>query len=315
MYLNLFLEKSYTPEDSNYGMEIFITILLMFLVGSMFGYLLEVLFRRFFSAKKWVNPGFMKGPWLPLYGFGIVTMFFLTALIMKIMPSSMKFYNPTGSLWGLSYKSGATAFDLIPIAIMTLSMILLEFLAGIIFVKGFKVRLWDYSNMRGNIMGIICPLFSFFWFVVAIIFYYALNPFVYDAFRDTFSYIFGVSSTGSNAAHFGIIFFLGVTYGVMLIDFIVSCNLFGKISKFARDKGIVARYEKLQEEQKKQKEIYKEKFISMLPESIVKAKEKSPINESSKKIVNQVRHILLIDPSKTKTSDNYDESGRPKKEE
>lgn len=35
-------------------------------------------------------------------------------------------------------------------------MTLLELVAGLIFVKGFKVRLWDYTNDRGNFKGIIC---------------------------------------------------------------------------------------------------------------------------------------------------------------
>ena len=27
-------------------------------------------FRRFFSIRKWINPGFLNGPYLPMYGFG-----------------------------------------------------------------------------------------------------------------------------------------------------------------------------------------------------------------------------------------------------
>ena len=43
-------------------MKDFLLYLFLFLVGCMAGYALEVLFRRFVTAKKWVNPGFMKGP-------------------------------------------------------------------------------------------------------------------------------------------------------------------------------------------------------------------------------------------------------------
>ena len=57
-----------------------IVILFMFLIGAIIGYGLEVFYRRFFSAKKWVNPGFMKGPYLPLYGFGLVLMFGILGL-------------------------------------------------------------------------------------------------------------------------------------------------------------------------------------------------------------------------------------------
>ena len=51
-------------------MKIFLLCLFLFLIGSMLGYGLEVLFRRFVSAKHWVNPGFMNGPWLPFYRLG-----------------------------------------------------------------------------------------------------------------------------------------------------------------------------------------------------------------------------------------------------
>ena len=69
-----------------------LTILLMFLIGCMIGYCMEVLYRRFYSAKKWVNPGFMRGPWLPLYGFGLVSMFLISAIIINALPESMPFY-------------------------------------------------------------------------------------------------------------------------------------------------------------------------------------------------------------------------------
>lgn len=308
------LNNDFSSSDSNYEIEILITILVMFLCGCVIGYCLEVLFRRFITAKKWVNPGFMKGPWLPLYGFGLLIMFFLSTLIIKYMPNNLKFYNPLGNLWNLNYKSGPTWADLIPILLMGLAMNLLEFVAGLIFVKGFKVRLWDYTNMKGNIMGIICPLFSLIWFIVAIVYYYALNPFVYLSFRNTYSYIFGVDSTSSNVVHVGIIFVLGVVYGVMLIDFISSIQLFSKISKFANDKGIIAKYEKIKEEQNLQKKMYRERIFDSLP-SIFNKKDDSKLEERKEKIEEKVKKAVLIDPNKKNSSNNYDENGRPIKED
>ncbi len=300
--------------DQNLPSKIILTVLFMFLVGSMLGYLLEVLFRRFVSAKKWVNPGFMKGPWLPLYGSGVVLMFFLCWLSLAFLPKSFTFYNPTGELFGLEYKSGPTVYDLIPITIMGCSMILLEFIAGIIFVKGFKVRLWDYTNMRGNIMGIICPVFSVIWFLVAIIFYYALTPFVYSAFHISFAYMFGSTTSGS-VAHFGFIFLLGLVYGIFLVDLVKSIGLFGKISHFAKTSNIVARYEKLNEEQKKQRKEYKEKLVAAIPESLKRNKEKAVLTGTSKKFSNFVRKIILIDPGKNNAKENYGPDGRPLKED
>ena len=49
-------------------MNLFLTLAFLFLIGSVLGWGLEVIFRRFFSAHHWVNPGFLVGPYLPLYG-------------------------------------------------------------------------------------------------------------------------------------------------------------------------------------------------------------------------------------------------------
>lgn len=306
----LFLEDSLAK--SNKISEILLTVLVIFILGCMFGYLIEVLFRRFVSAKKWVNPGFMKGPWLPLYGFGIVIMFFLSYLIMELLPDSMIFYNPMGNMFDKNYYSGPTIYDLIPICIMACSLVILEFIAGLLFVKGFKVRLWDYSNMKGNIMGIICPVFSIVWLIAALFFYYCANPFLYDLFKKLFNFMFGYEN---NKVHFGFIYALGIVYGVFIVDLISSINLFNKISKFAKKTGIEARYEKLKEEQKKQKAEYKEKLISSIPEVLKKTKNLSvPIKQKTKKFYSSIRKLILIDPDK-ENKNNYDESGRPIKED
>lgn len=45
---------------------------------------------------------------------------------------------------------------------------LTEFLVGITVNLIFKMNVWDYSKMKGNILGQICPLFSLWWFVLSI---------------------------------------------------------------------------------------------------------------------------------------------------
>lgn len=56
-------------------MNLFLTIAFLFFIGSMAGWVIEVVFRRFFSSanpeRKWINPGFLSGPYLPLYGFSL----------------------------------------------------------------------------------------------------------------------------------------------------------------------------------------------------------------------------------------------------
>lgn len=41
-----------------------------------------------------------------------------------------------------------------------------EFLVGLIVNKKLKWGVWDYSNLPLNLMGQICPLYSFFWILL-----------------------------------------------------------------------------------------------------------------------------------------------------
>ncbi|MCD8307712.1 MAG: putative ABC transporter permease [Clostridia bacterium] len=195
-------------------MEGFLIACFLFVVGSVLGWCLEVLFRRLFTAKKWINPGFLTGPYLPLYGFGLAGLYGVTLIPIE-----------TGSGWG-----NALAY----IAVMTAAMILIEYIAGLIFIKGLKIKLWDYSHQWGNIQGIICPLFSFLWLVVAVIFYFVIDPYVIDAVAwFTNNIIFG--------------FFVGIILGVFLVDLGHSINLTAHLRKFATENRMVISYEKLKE--------------------------------------------------------------------
>ena len=51
-------------------MNYFVGISLVFIVGCSLGWLLELFFRRIVH-KKWGNQGFLIGPYLPIYGFGL----------------------------------------------------------------------------------------------------------------------------------------------------------------------------------------------------------------------------------------------------
>ena len=128
----------------------------VFVIGSLIGWGIELFFRRFVSQKKWMNPGFLMGPYLPVYGFGVVILYGMSNIPLGIKSLFLD--------------------TIIRIVIIGFGMTLTEFIAGLIFIKGFKIKLWDYSNCKGNIMGIICPIFSFAWLVVGSLYYFLLNP-------------------------------------------------------------------------------------------------------------------------------------------
>ena len=126
----------------------FVEICCVFAIGCSFGWALEVLFRRFFSGnnkeRRWINPGYLWGPWLPVYGFGLLALYLL---------SSLKAYLPFDGALGV----------ITLIIIMTLSVTALELIAGFISEKILKASLWDYSGEWGNFRGWICPRFAAFW--------------------------------------------------------------------------------------------------------------------------------------------------------
>lgn len=69
-------------------MNFFLTLAFLFFIGSTIGWGIEVIFRRFFSSanpeRKWINPGFLNGPYLPLYGFGLCFLYLLASLEKNI---------------------------------------------------------------------------------------------------------------------------------------------------------------------------------------------------------------------------------------
>ena len=91
------------------------------------------------SLKKrcFVNRGFMRGPFLPLYGSG--------AIMMLVV--SMPFQDHLL----LTYLAGCVGATL------------LEYVTGVTMEALFKVRYWDYSNQKFNFQGQICLSSTLAW--------------------------------------------------------------------------------------------------------------------------------------------------------
>lgn len=45
---------------------------------------------------------------------------------------------------------------------------IIEFISGCIVNLWLKMNVWDYSNIRLNVLGQICLLYSFFWGIISI---------------------------------------------------------------------------------------------------------------------------------------------------
>ena len=65
-------------------MSVILILDFLFFIGSVSGWVIELFFRRFISLanpeRKWINPGFCTGPYLPLYGFGLCILYLIASL-------------------------------------------------------------------------------------------------------------------------------------------------------------------------------------------------------------------------------------------
>ncbi len=107
---------------------IFLYILLFFLY-SFLGWCLEVLC-KLVSEKKFVNRGFLIGPYCPIYGYGAILM---SVLLQKYLDDP---------------------FTLFIMIVLICSV--LEYFTSFFLEKIFHTRWWDYTKYRFNINGRIC---------------------------------------------------------------------------------------------------------------------------------------------------------------
>lgn len=205
-----------TQEDS--PMNLFIILAFLFFIGSVSGWFLEVFYRRFFSAanpeRKWINPGFCTGPYIPLYGFGLCILYLLA------------------SIESSSLISSSVLNKLILFLFMAVTMTGIEYLAGIYALKYYNLRLWDYSREWGNIRGIICPKFSVIWSLLGAAYYFLIHPRILNALRWL-------------SLNLAFSFVIGLFFGVFIIDASNSMQLVVKLKQFAVENDVIVRYEHL----------------------------------------------------------------------
>lgn len=207
------------------GYQNFVVISFLFFVGSILGWILELFYRKFFERvqnpnARWVNPGFLTGPWLPVYGFGAAALF-----VMSVIETYM-----------IKIDSGGLLHYVMMIVFMALTMTCIEFAAGIIFIKGMKIRLWDYTEEWGNLWGIICPKYTFFWALLSAGYYFFLFP----KFLDLVLWFI---------EHPWFSFVVGIILGMFIIDCGFSLRLGSVLRKKAMqiDKAAAINMQKMQD--------------------------------------------------------------------
>ncbi len=107
-------------------MTAILNYILLFLIYSMFGWIIEII-NTLIREKKFVNRGFLMGPFIPIYGVGAIL---ATLLLSK-------------------YRDDLASLFFISIAVFAV----LEYIVSYFMEKIFKLRWWDYTYKKFNING------------------------------------------------------------------------------------------------------------------------------------------------------------------
>ncbi|MBW2185796.1 MAG: putative ABC transporter permease [Deltaproteobacteria bacterium] len=127
-----------------------LSIFFSFSLFSILGWMLEVTYRSP-RDRSFVNPGLLKGPYLPLYGTG--------ALLLMVAGSLLFDSNVVTKIFVYFFLTTG-----------------LELVSGFIAHHFFAASLWDYSDQRFNFRGHVCLKFSIYWILLAFTFESLILP-------------------------------------------------------------------------------------------------------------------------------------------
>lgn len=122
----------------------FLKLFVLFFIGNILGYIIETIFAYFKTGKFQIRKGLIYGPFIPVYGFGVLLFYFIMSITNK------------------------------PISIFILSIIMggfLEFICSWIQEKIFGSISWDYSGTFMNIRGRTNLQYCIYWGIVGLLLY------------------------------------------------------------------------------------------------------------------------------------------------
>lgn len=163
---------------------------LLFFCYSILGWIMEVSC-KLISDRKFINRGFLIGPWCPIYGCGGLL---ITLLLNKYINDPI---------------------TLFIMAILVCSI--LEYSTSYVLEKLFNARWWDYNHYRFNINGRICLETMIPFGLLGLFIMYVSNPFLINIFNNIPSIILYIICS--------------ILSLLFILDYIVSFNVISKISK------------------------------------------------------------------------------------
>ncbi len=167
-----------------------VDFILIFALYSFIGWVMETVFASALQ-RKFINRGFLIGPFTPIYGFGAI-------LIIL-------------SLDWISISAQNTLILLISnLLISTLLVTALEFITGFVLEKIFHAKWWDYSENFLNLKGYICLKYSLMWGILAFLLIQIVHPVI-----EQFIYLIPESTKRYVAVFFVIYFILDTIVSVI----------------------------------------------------------------------------------------------------
>lgn len=162
---------------------------LLFISYAFLGWCMEVTC-KFIQYKKFINRGFLIGPYCPIYGWGALA---ITILLKRYMEDPLVLF-----------------------VMSTLICSIIEYLTSYFMEKKYHARWWDYSNKKFNINGRICleTLIPFGILGVAIM--YGTNPILFKLYNQIPQLVINILT---------VILFIG-----FIVDNIISSNIISSIN-------------------------------------------------------------------------------------
>ncbi len=138
---------------------------LLFVIFSFLGWVTEVIY-AYVNHGKWINRGFLYGPFCPIYGAGIVAIYAIFVTIGEYMPN-------------ISQTNIFVTF-----VYVTLITSLIELVTGYVLEKIFHTKWWDYSRRKFNFRGYVCLSFSLMWGIFGTLILRMISPFVVNPMKS-----------------------------------------------------------------------------------------------------------------------------------
>lgn len=134
-------------------------MILLFSLYAMFGWVIESFFKTVLTGK-FVNSGFLFGPFCPIYGFGAL-------LVIQSFSVAERAFPPGNS----------PAQIIVSVLSAILLATLLEYFTGTLMETLFDSKWWDYSTEKFNLQGRVCLKYSVYWGILSYVLLSLVHPF------------------------------------------------------------------------------------------------------------------------------------------